>query len=119
MLFVVNLNFEFLLFPFYNCYQVSQRNCKFKRLAFSPRCMTFLVKIMRTMVGKSFFTLINVSACPLMLEWSSLFAKETDMFLRAQFQSQTCFKTARPVWVPKHLCPQLYFFSISMQFKLW
>ena len=53
-----------------------------------------------------------------MLEWRSLFVKEKDMFFRGQYQIQTCFKTARAVWVPKHWCPTKYFFSIGIKAKL-
>lgn len=44
-------------FPFFNCYQISQLNCRVKRLLVSPQHMTLLVKIMLTTSGKSFFTL--------------------------------------------------------------
>ena len=44
--------------------------CSWKTLAVSPQRMTCLVKIMQTIVEKSFFTLVIVSACLKMLEWS-------------------------------------------------
>ena len=44
--------------------------------------------------------------------------EETKMFFRAKFQTQTCFETARAVWLPKHLRSQKYFFSICIQLKL-
>ena len=50
-----------------------------------------------------------------MLEQSSLFVKEMQMFFGAQFQTQACFETPR---VSKHLYPQKYFFSMSIQLKL-
>ena len=59
MLYVINMNFSF-----FNFQQIPQLNYKFKGLAVSPQRMTLLVKIMRTIVGKIFFTLINVSEFP-------------------------------------------------------
>ena len=48
--------FQLLLIP--------QLNYKFKRLTISPQRMTLLVNIMLRIVDKSFFTLINLMACP-------------------------------------------------------
>ena len=112
--------------PFFNFYHIPQINCKFTRLAISPLCsITLLMKIMLTIVEKSFFTLTNVGASLYMLEQRSLFFKEMFFlvsqvlhFFGVQFQIQTCLGTAQAVWVPKHLRPQEYCFSICIQLKL-
>ena len=71
------------MFLFFNCYQIPQLNWRLKRLAVIPQSMALLVKILVTILEKSFFPLINASACPKMLEWSPLDVKEKDMFFRA------------------------------------
>ena len=48
---------------------------------------------------------------------SSLFVKEANMFFRSQFQTQTCFETARAVWLLKPVVSlkifSLYSFSLN------
>ena len=42
------------MLKFFNCYQIAQLNCKFKRLAVSPQVHELLEKIMPTIVEKFF-----------------------------------------------------------------
>ena len=118
VIYVICDKYEFLAFLFSNCYQIPQLNYNFKRLAVSLHHIILMVNIMLTFVEKICFTLINVSACPQMLQQSPLFVKKTSIFLCAQFQTPTCFETAQLACVPKHLSPQKYFSSISIRLKL-
>ena len=43
------------MFPFFNCYEIPQLKCKFKRLSISPQRMAWIVKIMLIIEEKSFF----------------------------------------------------------------
>ena len=99
-------DYEFLSSLISNCYPIPRLTRKFESLVVSLQCVTLLVIFKQKIVErKKFFTLIDVSTCPQILEWSSLFVKEMDMLYLAQFQTQTCSETARVV-----LCPQKTFF---------
>ena len=48
------------MFPLFNCYQILQLNCKFKRLVVRPKYLTLLVEIMLKIAEKSLLTLVDV-----------------------------------------------------------
>ena len=96
------------MFPFFNCYQFPQLNCKFKRLAYSPQGMNLLAKIMP----------ITPKSMSLNAGTEVLICKENGHVFRAHFQTKTYFKPARAVCVLKHLHRAKYFFSLSIQLKL-